>query len=249
MGIEKIKITGGESTVRPKIKDLIKSLSCIENIKSISMTTNGLLLKDKLKHLKESILRKITISLDTFNEKRFKAITGISGGLAKVLQLIDLVQIEGFEVKINAVIIKGWNERKILKFAEFARDKELVVKFIEFMPLDGIGIWNKDLVYSKREMIEQINTHSVRKIVPLFNEKSDPERLYSFDDGKGIIGFISSITEPFCKYCDRTRLTSNGKFYTCLFEKNGFDLKNLLHTSDDEIKLKIIENIRKSLKG
>ncbi len=249
LGIEKIKITGGEPTVRPKIEDLIKSLSCIENIKSISMTTNGLLLKDKLKHLKESGLRKITISLDTFNEKRFEAITGISGGLAKVMQSIDLAQIEGFEVKINTVIIKGWNEHEILKFAEFAKDKELVVKFIEFMPLDGTGIWNQDLVYSKKEMIEQINTHSVRKIVPLFNEKSDPARLYSFDDGKGIIGFIPSITEPFCKYCDRTRLMSNGKFYTCLFEKNGFDLKNLLHKSDDEIKLKIIENIRKKPEG
>ncbi len=250
LGIEKIKITGGEPTVRPRIEYLIKSLSNIENIKSISMTTNGLLLKDKLKYLKQSGLHKITISLDTFNEKRFEAITGINGGLSKVLQSIDLAQTEGFEVKLNTVIIKGWNEQEILKFIEFARNKNIIVKFIEFMPLDGTEIWNQDLVYSKREMIEQINTYSGRKIIPLLNEKSDPARLYSFDDGKGIVGFIPSITEPFCQHCDRIRLTSNGKFYTCLFEKNGFDLKNLLQEkSDDIIIQKIIENIRKKPEG
>ncbi len=250
LGIEKIKITGGEPTVRPKIEELVKSLSNIDGIKSISMTTNGLLLKDKVKKLKESGLKSITISLDTFNPERFKAITGIEGGLSKVLDSIDAAKTAGLQVKINVVIMRGWNEDEIVQFAQFSRETDTIVKFIEFMPLDGTGIWTHDLVFSKKEMIRLINT-KVKKLVPLFNDNSDPARLYSFDDGTGIIGFIPSITEPFCQYCDRIRITSDGKFYTCLFEKKGYNLKNLLEEgkSDEEIGEYVLENIKKKPEG
>ena len=118
------------------------------------------------------------------------------------------------------------------------------------MPLDGTGIWTHDLVFSKKEMIRLINT-KVKKLVPLFNDNSDPARLYSFDDGTGIVGFIPSITEPFCQYCDRIRITSDGKFYTCLFEKKGYNLKNLLEErkSDEEIGEYVLENIKKKPEG
>ncbi len=249
-GIEKIKITGGEPTVRPKIEELVKSLSNIDGIKSISMTTNGLLLKDKVKKLKDSGLNSITISLDTFNQKRFKAITGIEGGLTKVLDSIDAAKTAGLQVKINVVIMRGWNEDEIVHFAQFSRETNTIVKFIEFMPLDGTGIWTNNLVFSKREMIQLINT-KVKKLVPLFNDNSDPARLYSFEDGIGIVGFIPSITEPFCQYCDRIRITSDGKFYTCLFEKKIYDLKVLLQEgkSDAEIGEYILENIKKKPEG
>jgi GTP 3',8-cyclase len=249
-GIEKIKITGGEPTVRPKIEELVKSLSNIDGIKSISMTTNGLLLKDKVKKLKESGLNSITISLDTFNQKRFKAITGIEGGLTKVLDSIDAAKTAGLQVKINVVIMRGWNEDEIAHFAQFSRETNTIVKFIEFMPLDGTGIWTNNLVFSKKEMIQLINT-KVKKLVPLFNDNSDPARLYSFEDGIGIVGFIPSITEPFCQYCDRIRITSDGKFYTCLFEKKNYDLKILLQEgkSDAEIGEYILENIKKKPEG
>jgi len=249
-GIEKIKITGGEPTVRPKIEELVKSLSNIDGIKSISMTTNGLLLKDKVKKLKDSGLNSITISLDTFNQKRFKAITGIEGGLTKVLDSIDAAKTAGLQVKINVVIMRGWNEEEIVHFAQFSRETNTIVKFIEFMPLDGTGIWTNNLVFSKREMIQLINT-KVKKLVPLFNDNSDPARLYSFEDGIGIVGFIPSITEPFCQYCDRIRITSDGKFYTCLFEKKNYDLKILLQEgkSDAEIGEYILENIKKKPEG
>jgi GTP 3',8-cyclase len=250
LGIEKIKITGGEPTVRPKIEELVKSLSNIDGIKSISMTTNGLLLKDKVKKLKESGLKGITISLDTFKSERFKAITGIEDGLSKVLDSIDAAKTAGLQVKINVVIIRGWNEDEIIQFAQFSRETDTIVKFIEFMPLDGTGIWTHDLVFSKKEMIQLINT-KVKKLVPLFNDNSDPVRLYSFDDGRGVVGFIPSITEPFCQYCDRIRITSDGNFYTCLFEKKGYNLKNLLEErkSDEEIGEYVLENIKKKPEG
>lgn len=250
LGIEKIKITGGEPTVRLKLEELVKSLSNIDGIKSISMTTNGLLLKDKIKKLKESGLKSINISLDTLNPERFKTITGIEGGLSTVLDSIDAAKTAGLKVKINVVIMRGWNEDEIVQFAQFSRETDTIVKFIEFMPLDGTGIWTHNLVFSKKEMIRLINT-KVKKLVPLFNDNSDPARLYSFDDGIGIVGFIPTITEPFCQYCDRIRITSDGKFYTCLFEKKGHDLKNLLQEgkSDEEIGEYIIENIKKKPEG
>jgi cyclic pyranopterin phosphate synthase len=249
LGIDKIKITGGEPTVRPKIEDLVKSLANINGIKSISMTTNGLLLKDKVKQLKGSGLQSVNISLDTFDGRRFKAMTGIDG-LGKVLDSIDAASSIGMQVKINTVVIRGWNDDEIARFAQFSRETGHVVKFIEFMPLDGTGIWAPNLVFGKREMIDIIGTN-IKKLVPLNNDSSDPARLYSFDDDNGIIGFIPTITEPFCQYCDRIRITSEGKFHTCLFEKEGYDLKNLLESgkTDNEIGLYIQDCLRKKPEG
>ena len=248
-GIDKIKITGGEPTVRPKIENLVKSLSNIDGIKSISMTTNGLLLKDKIKQLKGSGLQSVNISLDTFNRKRFKAMTGIDG-LGKVLDSIDAAHSIGMQVKINTVVIRDWNDDEIVRFAQFSRETGHVVKYIEFMPLDGTGIWTPNLVFSKKEMMDIINTN-IRKLVPLNNDNSDPARLYSFDDGNGIVGFIPTMTEPFCQYCDRIRITSEGKFHTCLFEKKGYDLKDLLESgkTDKEIDLYIQDCLRKKPEG
>jgi cyclic pyranopterin phosphate synthase len=250
LGVENLKITGGEPTVRPKIENLVKLLSGIDGIKSISMTTNGLLLKDKVNQLKDAGLQSVNISLDTFNENRFKSMTGIDGGVKKVLDSVDAAHCADLKVKINSVIIRGWNDDEIIKFAQFSRESETIVKFIEFMPLDGTGIWNPSLVFSKRETIDIINKN-LRKLVPLYNDKSDPARLYSFDDKKGIVGFIPSITEPFCNNCDRIRINSEGKLFTCLFEKKGYDLRNLLQNEkyDNEIKKFIFQCIRKKPEG
>ncbi|MGN6348105.1 MAG: GTP 3',8-cyclase MoaA [Candidatus Nitrosocosmicus sp.] len=250
LGIEKIKITGGEPTVRPKLENLVKSLSHIKGIKSISMTTNGLLLEEKIKDLVDSGLNSINISLDTFDSKKFKSITGVKGGLVKVLDSIKMANSLGLKVKINTVIIRGWNDDEIIPFVNFARNTGNIVKFIEFMPLDGTGIWNHNLVFSKREIIEIIES-KINKLLPTFNDKSDPARLYSFEDNIGIVGFIPSITEPFCQYCDRVRITAEGKFYTCLFDKKGYDLKKLIQEcrSDEQIKKYILETVRKKPEG
>ncbi|MDR4491223.1 MAG: GTP 3',8-cyclase MoaA [Candidatus Nitrosocosmicus sp.] len=235
LGIEIIKITGGEPTVRKDIEKLIKSISLIPEIRSVSMTTNGLLLKDKIKKLKESGLQNVNISLDTFDSSRFKSMTG-TNNLDTVIDSIKTAKSEGLKVKINTVIMRGWNDDEISSFVDFSRESNLTVKFIEFMPLDGTGIWKDDLVVSKREMIERIET-DFSKLIPLNIDKSDPARLYTFEDGLGTIGFIPSITEPFCQSCDRVRITSEGKLYSCLFDDSSYDLKKLLDEgkSDDEI--------------
>lgn len=249
LGIEKLRITGGEPTVRYKIETLIDALSNIRGIKSIDMTTNGLLLSDKVKELKQAGLDGVNISLDTFRADRFKAIAGVDG-LDRVLTSIKAADNVGLKVKINAVVIRGWNEDEVVDFARFARDTGYTVRFIEFMPLDGTGIWTPDLVFSKREMIQRINKN-VKELVPLNNNNSEPATLYSFADSEGTLGFIPSMTEPFCNKCDRLRLTSDGRFLTCLFEDPGYDLKQLLRNrkSDDAIRKYILQCTKKKPEG
>jgi GTP 3',8-cyclase len=263
LGIEKIRLTGGEPLIRPKLEDLIVSLAKINHIKSISMTTNGLLLGYKAEGLRDAGLGSVNISLDTFRRDRFKAITGIDG-LSKVINAIEVADRVGLKVKINMVAIKGWNDDEIEDFAIFARDTGHIVRFIEFMPLDGSGIWQHNLVFSKKETIELImgnigktpltnsntnNNHESNSNNSVYN--NDPEILYSFVDGKGIIGFIPSITEPFCGNCDRIRLTSDGRLLTCLFEKPGYDIRSMIRDgkSDQYIKKQILEVMRRKPEG
>ena len=275
LGIEKVRLTGGEPLLRPKLENLIVSLAKLEGINSISMTTNGLLFGEKAKKLKDAGLESVNISLDTFRPARFKAITGLDS-INKVIEAINAAENVGLNVKINTVVIRGWNDDEIVDFARFARDTGHIVRFIEFMPLDGSGIWQSNLVYTKREMIDQI-TKNLVGVMPLNNNmsncdledtnginyknsskkyynqnyKSDPARLYSFCDGRGTIGFIPSMTEPFCASCDRMRLTSDGRLLACLFENPGYDLRNMLRSSKSNyfIKKKIAENVMKKPEG
>ena len=267
LGIEKIRVTGGEPLLRPKVEDLIAGLSKINGIKSISMTTNGLYLGEKAEILKKSGLQSVNISLDTFNAGRFKAMCGIDG-LHKVLDSISSAENAGLKVKINTVIVRGWNDQEVVDFASFARETGHIVRFIEFMPLDGSGIWSPDLVVSKSEIISRIrndigdlveasgivvgnNNNNNNNIAKVNEEGSAPAKLYSFRDGKGTVGFIPSMTEPFCAQCDRVRITSDGRLLTCLFENPGYDIKNLLRSgkTDQEIANYILESTRRKPEG
>ena len=236
LGVEKIRITGGEPLVRPLIENLIKSIARIPHIKSIGLTTNGLLLSDRVEKLKSSGLNSVNISLDSFKEDRFKMMTGING-LDKVISSIQKAKDAGFDVKINTVVVRGWNDDEVVEFANFARRTGITVRFIEFMPLDGMGIWRSDLVFSKKEMIEKLESN-IGKVFPVLEQEiSAPAKLYSFSDRIGTVGFIPSVTEPFCNQCDRIRLTSDGRFLTCLFERPGYDIKSYLRrgASDEEL--------------
>ena len=236
LGVEKIRITGGEPLVRPLIENLIKSIAKIPHIKSIGLTTNGLLLSDSVKKLKSSGLNSVNISLDSFKEDRFKMMTGING-LDKVISSIQKAKDAGLDVKINTVVVRGWNDDEVVEFANFARHTGITVRFIEFMPLDGTGIWRSDLVFSKKEMIEKLESN-IGKVFPVLEQEiSAPAKLYSFSDRIGSVGFIPSVTEPFCNQCDRIRLTSDGRFLTCLFESPGYDIKSYLRrgASDEEL--------------
>jgi cyclic pyranopterin phosphate synthase len=236
LGVEKIRITGGEPLVRPLIENLIKSIAKIPHIKSIGLTTNGLLLSDRVEKLKSSGLNSVNISLDSFKKDRFKMMTGING-LDKVISSIQKAKDAGFDVKINTVVVRGWNDDEVVEFANFARRTGITVRFIEFMPLDGMGIWRSDLVFSKKEMIEKLESN-IGKVFPVLEQEiSAPAKLYSFSDRIGTVGFIPSVTEPFCNQCDRIRLTSDGRFLTCLFERPGYDIKSYLRrgASDEEL--------------
>lgn len=231
LGINKIRITGGEPLLRPYLENLITELKKISKIKTISMTTNGMLLEEKIDQLSSAGITSLNISLDTFSEERFKTLNGISN-LNRVIKGIQKARDLGLKIKINTVVIRNWNDDEIINFAKFARDYNVLLRFIEFMPLDGTGIWNNDLVVSKNEIINKISSNFM-DMFPLKDSNyqcSDPETIYNFADGKGKIGFISSITEPFCNNCDRVRLTSDGKFLTCLFDQKGYDLKSLIRS-------------------
>ena len=254
LGITKIRITGGEPLLRPSLEYLISDLIKIENIETISMTTNGFLLEEKINKLKSAGLNSLNISLDTFREERFRTLNGMSN-LNKVIRGIQKARELGLKIKINTVIIKKWNDDEITDFVNFARDMDLTVRFIEFMPLDGTGIWNYDLVMTKNEIIKIIKTNFYNIFSLDKNNKSDrsnPATIYNFDDRKGKIGFISSITDPFCTNCDRIRLTSNGRLLTCLFEKEGYDIQKMIRNpkiTDQEIREYIINSYKMKPEG
>jgi GTP 3',8-cyclase len=247
-GVEKIRLTGGEPLVRPEIETLVNSLTKVPGIKKVSMTTNGLLLGDKAHLLKQAGLRSVNVSLDTLKPEKFKAITSING-FAQVQESLRIARDQGFEVKINTVVMRGQNDDEIENFVDFAMAEGYTVRFIEFMPLDGSHIWNPNLVVSKKEMMQKIQRS--KDLIPINNDSSDPARLYTINGGKGTIGFIPSLSEPFCSDCDRVRLTSDGKFLTCLFEKPTYDVKTLLRTgkSDEEIQHFLVDCYRLKPEG
>ncbi|MCL2476101.1 GTP 3',8-cyclase MoaA [Candidatus Bathycorpusculum sp.] len=241
LGVEKLRLTGGEPLVRPDIEKLIFALSNISGIKTLGLTTNGLLLSEKASQLKAAGLQSINLSIDTLNSDKFKSITGIDG-LSQVLLSLQVARDEGFEIKVNTVIIRGQNDDELVDFAKFAIDQRCPVRFIEFMPLDGSHIWNRSLVVTKEEMIQRLNKSGF-VLLSQNNPLSDPARLYSIQGHEGTLGFIPSISEPFCGACDRIRLTSDGKFLTCIFERPHNDVRNLLRSgkSDKEIAAYLIK--------
>ncbi|HEX9320168.1 MAG TPA: GTP 3',8-cyclase MoaA [Nitrososphaeraceae archaeon] len=236
VGVEKIRITGGEPLVRPNIEKLIRALSCLQSLKQISLTTNGLLLREKLIDLKDAGLQSINISLDTLVADRFKTITGIDG-FAKVLNSIYATVDSGLNTKINVVIMRGWNDDEIEKFVDFGRTNGIVIRFIEFMPLDGSHIWDPSLVVPMQEILMRIE-RTTGDLKVSDSNSSDPAQIYSLENGGGIIGFIPSMSKPFCGSCDRVRITSDGKFLTCLFEKPLYDLKPLLRNGKTDLEIR-----------
>lgn len=252
LGIQKIRITGGEPLVRPKIQDLIRMLSHFDEIKAISMTTNGLLLTDMVMKLRDAGLSSINVSLDTFKEKRFEAISGVRG-LDKVMNAMRAADDVGLKVKVNTVIMRGWNDDEIADFARFARVTGFTVRFIEFMPLDGSGIWEPNLVVTKNETIRRIreDVNDLVQVAKNDSNSSEPATLYSFVDGIGSVGFIPSISEPFCSHCDRLRISSDGRLLTCLYENPGYDLRSMLraNTSENEIAEYILQSVKKKPEG
>jgi cyclic pyranopterin phosphate synthase len=241
LGITKIRITGGEPLLRARLEELIALLSEINGIKSIDMTTNGWFLSlDKARKFQRAGLRGVTVSLHSVKRERFAKISGIDG-LQRIIQGIDAAREAGLSpIKVNTVIIKGYNDDEIIDIVNFARGRDLSLRFIEFMPLDGQDMWNPNLVTSGRQILDTISRYY--KLVARKRNPGDTAVVYDFEDksgrfdgrNHGDIGVITPISNPFCDDCDRIRLTADGKILTCLFDTNYYDIKPFLRKSNDD---------------
>ncbi len=232
LGIEKIRLTGGEPMMRRDIETIIRKLSTLKEsgLKDLALTTNGYFLPDRAKGLKDAGLDRITISLDSLKRNVFKQMTGVDV-LDRVLSGIDAAkQAELEPIKINAVIVRGHNEDEVVDFAAFARDHAVKMRFIEFMPLDSGHDWRREDVVSGREIRERI--HERFPLASLNVERgSETSTRYRFADGApGEIGIIAPVTEPFCGACSRIRLTADGQIRTCLFSTVEHSLRDLVRS-------------------
>ena len=243
LGIQKIRLTGGEPLLRRQIHILVEKISRIPGITDLAMTTNGFLFSQQAKVLRDAGLKRVSFSLDSLDRENFKKITG-RDGLDEVLQGIDLAQELGFApVKINAVVIRGVNDHELESLANFARRKNLSLRFIEFMPLDSGRAWQKELVVSAKEILQRLQARFSLQPVESEN-KSETAKRWNFSDSGGEIGIIAPVSEPFCGQCNRIRLMADGKIRTCLFSAGEHDLRTLLRDgSDDETIRNKLQNV------
>ncbi len=225
LGVQKLRLTGGEPLLRANLPELIGDLSGIPGIEDIALTTNGVLLAQHAVELHANGLKRVTVSLDTLDKWIFTRMSGGFGALEQVLQGIDAAIAAGLApVKINAVIERGVNDHSALDLVEHFRGMPVIVRFIEFMDVGNRNEWRPDMVVPSRELAARIHArwpmHPVSE-----NYRGEVAQRWRFDDGVGEVGFISSVSQPFCGACSRARLSSEGKFYTCLFATKGLDLR------------------------
>ena len=240
LGIEKVRITGGEPLLRKGVVDFVRELSALRTLDGqpldLAITTNGHLLPDLAAPLKEAGLRRITVSMDAVDPVKFAQITRVHNGFDNVLAGIRAAKRIGLEpVKVNCVLLRGFNEDQITEFARFSRDEGVIVRFIEFMPLEEDRVWSPEVVVTMDEILETLN--QFRPVRQLPNGLSETARRYTFDDGMGEIGIIAPVSHPFCGHCSRIRLTSDGKIRTCLFSLFDHDLAARLYAGASDAEL------------
>ena len=225
LGVRKLRLTGGEPLLRTNLPELIGDLTAIPGIEDIALTTNGVLLSQHAVELHANGLRRVTVSLDTLDPAVFTRMSGGFGALDAVLAGIDAAVAAGLApVKVNAVIERGVNDHTALELLERFRGRPVIVRFIEFMDVGNRNAWRPDMVLPSAELVKRIQArwpiHPVSE-----NYRGEVAQRWRFDDGAGELGFISSVSQPFCGACSRARLSSEGKFYTCLFATEGVDLR------------------------
>lgn len=226
-GISRVRLTGGEPLMRTDLRLLVRMIRGIEGINDIALTTNGYFLKHQARDLYEAGLNRVNISLDSLDPRMFAEMVR-RDYFEKVWEGIEGAGRAGLEpIKINVVLIRGINDGEILKFAELAMNRPFIIRFIEFMPIGKDDGWNIDKVVTTREVLETIQKRYHLLPIPHTDRKAPSDR-FQFTEGKGEIGFISSVSQPFCADCDRVRLTSDGKFRTCLFSLRETDLRAML---------------------
>ena len=243
LGVDKVRITGGEPLVRKDLHMLIAMLSPIEGLRDICLTTNAALLGEQIEDLASAGLKRVNVSVDTLVPEKFKQITK-RGDLSKVLEGLFAAKKLGLHpIKINAVIERGVNDDDIIPLVEFARENGFSMRFIEYMDVGNANNWISEKIVSKKEILETINARYPLREVGRDNGTA-PSVDYEFVDGIGDIGVIASVTEPFCSTCTRARITADGKLVTCLFSSIGHDLKSLIRGgATDEQLVEIIRGV------
>ncbi len=250
-GLTKVRLTGGEPLVRHDLHRLISQLGSIVNLRQIGLTTNGILLGQQAQQLFDAGLRHINISLDTLDREKFKQYTR-RDNLDKVLAGIEVARQVGFpSIKLNAVAIQGMTEEDLVSLGQFARDTGIEVRFIEYMPLDADQSWEREKVLFAEKMI-QILSDGLCQLQPVEKrQKNAPAQSYEFIDGRGKIGFISSVSHPFCTQCNRFRLTAEGKIRNCLFSHEETDIRELLRQeiAEDQLIDRVMQSVSAKKEG
>jgi cyclic pyranopterin phosphate synthase len=249
LGIEKIRLTGGEPLLRRGLLEMIRELSRLRTLDGapldLALTTNGHLLAEMAQALREAGLSRITVSMDAVDAETFVRITRVPGSYERVLAGVRAAKQAGLApVKVNCVLLRGFNEDQIVRFAQFSRDEGVIVRFIEFMPLEEDRLWTPESVVSMKEIVTALESYRpVVRMAP--NAASETAVRYTFDDGVGEMGIIAPVTQAFCGQCSRVRLTSDGKIRTCLFSQSDHDLYGVMQRggSDDDM----VEFIRRMI--
>ncbi|MCW9129861.1 GTP 3',8-cyclase MoaA [Bacillus paramycoides] len=242
MGVEKIRLTGGEPLLRKDLPKLIARLAKLEGLTDIGLTTNGIHLAKQAKALKEAGLKRVNISLDAIEDHVFQKINGRNVSTKPVLKGIEAAKAAGLEVKVNMVVKKGMNDSQILLMARYFKEQEIQLRFIEFMDVGSTNGWNFEQVITKEQLIEKINcVYPIEPVKPRYF--GEVAKLYRYVGSDAEIGFITSVSESFCSSCTRARISADGKFFTCLFATQGTDLRTLLRENiSDASLLKILQH-------
>uniref|UniRef100_A0A7N0TXF3 GTP 3',8-cyclase n=1 Tax=Kalanchoe fedtschenkoi TaxID=63787 RepID=A0A7N0TXF3_KALFE len=235
-GVSKIRLTGGEPTIRKDIEDICVRLSSLKGLKNLAMTTNGIVLSRKLPNLKDAGLSSLNISLDTLVPAKFEFMTRRKGHDSVIQSINDAIEVGYNPVKVNCVVMRGFNDDEICDFAELTREKPINVRFIEFMPFDG-NVWNVKKLVTYKEMLHIVKTR-YPSLKRLQDQPTETAKNFGIEGHEGTVSFITSMTEHFCAGCNRLRLLADGNFKVCLFGPSEVGLRDPLRrgATDDELK-------------
>jgi cyclic pyranopterin phosphate synthase len=237
LGVRKVRLTGGEPLLRRDLPTLVRQVAAVEGVEDVALTTNGVLLARHAVALREAGLRRVTVSLDSVDDAVFRAMNDVDIPLARVVEGVDAALAAGFgPVKLNAVIRRGVNDAGVLDLARFARERGCVLRFIEFMDVGHTNGWRLEEVVPAAELVARID--AVLPLEPVApNYRGEVAGRYRYRDGRGELGVIASVTQPFCSDCSRARLSADGRLYTCLFATAGHDLRGPLRDGATEADL------------
>jgi GTP 3',8-cyclase len=254
LGITKIRITGGEPLLRKGLAEFVGELGFLRTVNGepldLAITTNGHLLASMAQPLKDAGLSRVTVSVDAVTPDKFERITRVPNSYERVIAGLRAAKAAGLgPIKANCVLLRGFNDDQIVDFGKFAREEDVVVRFIEFMPLEEDRVWSPEIVVTLKEILEKLN--AFMPLREIGRAPSETARRFVFEDGRGEIGIIAPVSEPFCGHCSRVRLTCDGKVRTCLFSVVEHDLYGLVRSgaSDQELRKFIIETVNHKEKG